>query len=232
MTFSYQSYRKLLQNLSHNHYNAKLIGTKGASSNKNLWLRHDVDTDFLGVLPLASIEYELEMKSTWYFLPDCPIYNLCSKPIEEITSKLHAMGHQVGLHIDASRYGDLDEMITSLNRYYSFFSNFLPISKTLSFHKPAPWLLNDVAIPGWINAYQKEFYSDVVYVSDSNRREFWNEDRLPMAIKNQKSLTLLTHPLWWKETSLDSDEIFDYSCKELGENQISSYLIETCKRFS
>lgn len=232
MDFSYQSYRTLLQGLLYNNYSIRLIGTTDSSTEKNLYLRHDVDTDYLGVLPLARIEFELGMKSTWYFLPDCPVYNLCSKQIKQIITELHTMGHQVGLHIDATRYTNQTEMIASVNEYYVFFSKFLPISKTLSFHKPAPWLLNDVFIPEWVNAYQKEFYSNVVYVSDSNRREFWNEDRLSMAIKDQRSLTLLTHPLWWKETSLDSEEVFNYCCKILGEGQVSSYLIDTCKRYS
>lgn len=231
MDFSYQSYRLLLQGLIQENYITQLIGNVD-SAKKKLYLRHDVDTDYLGVLPLASIEHELGMISTWYFLPDCPVYNCCSKPLEEIIVELHRMGHQVGLHIDATRYENLSELVSSIEKYFYFFGKFLPISKTLSFHKPAPWLLNDVSIPGWVNAYQKEFYSDVVYVSDSNRREFWNEDRLSRAIKDQKSLTLLTHPLWWKERSLDSDAVFELSCKRLGENQISSYLVETCKRYA
>lgn len=232
MDFSYQSYRTLLQELIHDNYTTQLIGNVGTSTDKNLFLRHDVDTDYLGVLPLASIEHELGMISTWYFLPDCPVYNLCSKQLEEIITKIHRMGHQVGLHIDATRYEGLAEMVSSIDNYFCFFSNFLPISKTLSFHKPAHWLLNDVSIPGWVNAYQKEFYSDVVYVSDSNRRDFWKEDRLFLAMEGNKSLTLLTHPVWWKEISYDSDTLFLYSCKVLGEQCIAKYLEETCKRYS
>jgi hypothetical protein len=68
------------------------------------------------------------------------------------------MGHQIGLHIDATQYENLEEMTSSIESYYEFFSSFLPISRTLSFHKPADWLLNDVNIPNWTNAYQKEYY--------------------------------------------------------------------------
>lgn len=231
LDFSYQSYGKLLRDLIANNYECSLIGeTKTAS--KLLFLRHDVDTDYLGVLPLAAIEHSLGLRSTWYFLPDCPIYNLYSSDLKRVVRSLAEMGHQIGLHIDATQYENLEEMISSVESYYEFLNSFLPISRTLSFHKPADWLLNDVNIPNWTNAYQKEYYSEVTYVSDSNRREFWREERLPKAINENKSLTLLTHPLWWKETSKTSEELFDYTCRILGNDVVRDYLKATCKRYS
>jgi len=231
LDFSYQSYGKLLRDLIADNYECSLIGeTKTAG--KLLYLRHDVDTDYLGVLPLAAIEHSLGLRSTWYFLPDCPIYNLYSSDLKRIVRSLADMGHQIGLHIDATQYENLEEMTSSIESYYEFLSSFLPISRTLSFHKPASWLLNDVSILNWVNAYQKAYYSEVIYVSDSNRREFWKEERLYTAINENKSLTLLTHPLWWKEASLTSEQLFEYTCKILGTNVVEAYLKETCKRYS
>lgn len=231
LDFSYQSYGKLLRDLIANNYECSLIG-ENKMAGKLLYLRHDVDTDYLGVLPLAAIEHSLGLRSTWYFLPDCPVYNLCSSDLKQIVRGLAEMGHQIGLHIDATQYENLEEMTSSIESYYEFFYSFLPISRTLSFHKPADWLLNDVNIPNWTNAYQKEYYSEVTYVSDSNRREFWREERLPKAINENKSLTLLTHPLWWKETSKTSEELFDYTCRILGNDVVRDYLKATCKRYS
>jgi len=123
-------------------------------------------------------------------------------------------------------------MVDAIELQYAFLSSFLPISRTLSFHKPASWLLDDVTIPNWANAYQKKYYLDVVYVSDSNRREFWKEERLSKAIDENRSLTLLTHPLWWKEASLTSTELFGYTCKVLGHDAVGAYLKTTCKVYS
>ena len=231
LDFSYQSYGKLLRDLIANNYECSLIG-ESKMAGKLLYLRHDVDTDYLGVLPFATIEHSLGLRSTWYFLPDCPVYNMCSSKIKLIIRKLADMGHQIGLHIDATQYTDLEDMIESTESYHVLLSSSLPVSRTLSFHKPASWLLNDISIPDWINAYQKEYYSDVVYVSDSNRREFWKEDRLYTAISENKSLTLLTHPLWWKQTSLTAEELFRYACDILGADEVGAYLKETCKRYS
>lgn len=229
--FSYQSYGKLLRDLIAYNYECFLIG-ETKTVGKLLYLRHDVDTDYLGVLPLAAIEHSLGLRSTWYFLPDCPFYNLYSSALKRIVRSLADMGHQIGLHIDATQYENLEEMTSSIESYYEFLSTFLPISRTLSFHKPASWLLNNVNIPNWVNAYQKAYYSEVIYVSDSNRREFWKEERLYTAINENKSLTLLTHPLWWKEVSLTSEELFEYTCKILGTDVVGAYLKETCKRYS
>ena len=144
LDFSYSSYRLLLQTLLTHGYEPRLIGETTTENEKVLYLRHDVDVDYLGVLPLAEIEHSLGIKSTWYFLPDCPIYNLCSSELKNILSVLHEQGHQIGLHVDATCYVDLEEMTEAINAQHSFFSSFLPLSRTLSFHRPAPWLLNDV----------------------------------------------------------------------------------------
>lgn len=231
LDFSYQSYEKLLRELIANNYVCSLIGD-GETIGKLLYLRHDVDTDYLGILPLAAIEHSLGLKSTWYFLPDCPVYNLCSSDLKRIIVQLADMGHHIGLHIDATKYDNFKAMVDSIESYHGFLSSFLPISRTLSFHKPAPWLLEDVTVPNWANAYQKEYYSDVVYVSDSNRREFWREERLAKAVNEDKSLTLLTHPLWWKSISLSPEELFEYTCKVLGHDAVGTYLKETCKIYS
>lgn len=231
LDFSYHSYEILLKELIKNSYSCSLIGNT-LKPGKLLYLRHDVDTDCLGILPIATIEHSLGLQSTWYFLPDCPIYNICSNSVKSIILQLADMGHQVGLHVDATQYDTFEEMIDSLESYHSFLSAHLPISKTLSFHKPASWLLEDVTISDWISAYQKEYYSDVVYVSDSNRREFWREERLYRAIEDNTSLTLLTHPLWWKDMSLTSEDLLEYSCNVLGHDAVRLYLKDTCKIYS
>jgi hypothetical protein len=56
LDFSYLSYEKLLRELIANNYVCSLIGY-GETTGKLLYLRHDVDTDFIGVLPLATIEH-------------------------------------------------------------------------------------------------------------------------------------------------------------------------------
>ena len=230
MNFSYASYAELLLKLKGLNYQSLNIGER-SSNGKVLYLRHDVDIDWKGVAFLSSIETKIGFKSTWYFLTDSPVYNLFFSEIENLISALVFGGHEVGFHIDATRYGSLTELEDDINRLYEFFSKRLPISKNLSFHKPADWLLQGIHIDGWINAYEAPYYSDVVYVSDSNRREFWKENRLPSALDSEKSLTLLTHPLWWHSESLGATETFDFACNSLGLLQVHNTLSSTAKLY-
>jgi hypothetical protein len=233
MDFTYNEYDGLMQYFLNNGYKPVLIGKEKKDSHKRtIFFRHDVDIDYLGVLPIANIEQQLGVFSTWYFLPNCSVYNLLCHELESIIIKLYSMGHQIGLHIDASQYESVENLKTDIEKIYTFFSTRLPLSKTLSFHRPASWLLNDIVINGWVNAYEKTYYSDVVYVSDSNRREFMDENRLSKAVSEGKSLTLLTHPLWWHEQSEDSDETFSKACRYLGCDRIHNYIAKTSKRYT
>ena len=231
LNFSFESYEMLLAHLNGLGYQSLLIG-EAKRNEKILYLRHDVDVDFLTVMDLAQIESDLGMQSTWYFLPNCPIYNLLSDTLLDIAQELNVLGHQIGLHIDASLYENVQAVENDLNRLFDFYSSYIPINKTFSFHRPASWALNDISIEGWVNAYQREYYSDVMYVSDSNRREFWKEDRISRAISDEMSLTLLTHPLWWKENSYSKDKISEFVYAKLGSEVAISYLADTCNLYS
>lgn len=229
MDFSYSSYHYLIELLLTHGYRFSLFTEN--PDEMHVYYRHDVDTDFLGTLELASIESEHGVHSTWFFLPDCTIYNLLSSDLFQVIDTLDKKGHSIGLHIDASRYPSLEAMSDDMDEQYVFFSKRLPIQKIVSFHRPAQWLLNDIQIDGWINAYEAKFYSDIVYISDSNRREFWQETRLSDALDTGKSMTVLTHPLWWHATPLDSLATYHHACEVLGSQRVGTYLQKTCKRY-
>ncbi|WP_422479455.1 hypothetical protein [Pleomorphochaeta sp. DL1XJH-081] len=231
MEFSYNQYHEILKMLMENKYVPQAIGIF-QENKKVLFLRHDVDIDYHGVLPMARIENELQITSTWYFLPDCPVYNLCSDPIKDIIKQLSEWEHTIGLHIDASQYSSFEDLADGLNRYFDFFSKVLPLSKTFSFHKPAKGLLANLHVQGWVNAYADEYFSNVVYVSDSNRRKFFYEDRLKNAITNNNPITLLTHPLWWHEEIADPEKTYELACEKIGSRAVGEYLSKTCKLYS
>ena len=245
MTFCYDSYGSLLSSLKADGYiSGKLDGREVPINSKILRLRHDVDTDILGVLPLAAVEESVGFASTWYFLYDNPIYNLFSDEVMSIVNKLVVNGHTVGLHVDAARYSDFHEMKESMNICYSLFNQLSKacgfesnlISKVFSFHRPAQWLLeNNVVIDDWVNAYRDDYFGmneKVVYISDSNRREFWKEDRINIARDSNRNITLLTHPAWWHNNQLDSDKTFDYLVLSLGAYRTRKTVAGTAKRYA
>ena len=193
---------------------------------------------------MAKFEEAASCHSTWFFLFDCPVYNIFSVEVMDIISKLVTNGHNVGLHVDAMRYSTFDKMKESLDGCLAFFDQMAcscgyqkgMISKVLSFHRPASWLLEkDIGIEGWLNAYKDDFFGmneKVVYVSDSNRREFWNEDRLMDGIKTGRNITLLTHPAWWHNAPLSDDETFDYIISSVGTTRIRHLICSTAKRYA
>lgn len=236
--FTYCLYREILQKLNEAGYVSRHID--GAVYNdKCLYLRHDVDTDILGVLPLAQVEHEENVVSTWYFLLDSPIYNIFSIEVSKIIDRLVSMGHMVGFHVDGERFKTVSEIREVLDKTVAI-ADCLGIhafSKTFSFHKPNPnFLSQDISIGGgYTNAYQPRYFGysdDIVYVSDSNRREFWKEDRLNVALTENRNLTMLTHPIWWHNNSLTSDETFDYVGESVGGQRVKQCLAETAKRYA
>ena len=238
MDFTYTDYRHLVRDLKASGYASRHIDGNDYNG-KSLYLRHDVDIDVLGVLPLAEIEHEEGLVSTWYFLPDSPVYNLFSEECTEIIARLNELGHMVGLHVDGKRFPSERQIKAALEgtlanaKVYGISG----LSRTFSFHRPASCLLEQSINlgGGWTNAYDERYYGlseCIVYVSDSNRREFWKEDRLDMAIKGGLNLTILTHPAWWHNSALASDETFDYLCESAGRRHVANHFACTAKRYA
>ena len=238
MKFTYSDYRYIVRNLKEMGYVSHHIDGNEFDG-KCLYLRHDVDTDFLGVLPLAEVEHEEDVVSTWYFLPDCPVYNIFSEEVSNIIYRLVSLGHCVGLHVDGKRFSSTKQMQAALDGTLAYADalGIKSLSRTFSFHRPAPWLLQQgIEIGGgWVNAYSERYYGlsdNIVYVSDSNRREFWNEERMGNAIANRRNLTLLTHPVWWHHSALSSDETFAYLSETVGSRHTALYFAATARRYA
>ena len=110
---------------------------------KNLiYLRHDVDILIEDAVKLAELEYELGVKSTYFFLVNTNIYNLNSYKNRFLLKKIISLGHAIGLHYHQNENekkineSEVKFQISTLERI---------IEKEIfiiSFHKPQPYLLN------------------------------------------------------------------------------------------
>lgn len=69
---------------------------------------------------------------------------------------------------------------------------------TVSFHQPSESILNgEVVLDKYINAYDKKYFKDVIYLLDSNK--IWKKQH-PIEIFKSKEFSkiqLLIHPMWW-----------------------------------
>lgn len=166
-------------------------------------LRHDVDFSIRNAIKIARIEQSLGIKTTYFFHLRSPLYNTLSAYAFQSIKQMSEMGHDICLHFDKSFYGDNfhQPLMDELNLFRTLF----PFCNTrvVSFHKVGKdaFNLDNLEMPfGIIHTYQKIFFKDISYHSDSgggwkrgnpiNSEDF--SKKLPMQI--------LTHPMWWTET--------------------------------
>lgn len=203
--FTRENYRKLLQ-LAKSKYNFIQFTEKQIAEGSILW-RHDVDYSPQSALKLAKIENEEGVKSTFFLLFHSEFYNLLEYVNTECFKSISNLGHEIGLHFDASFYNiqDVETLEKYLNIESSFLGEILQTKiKAFSFHNPFEFELscNENTYAGLINTYAKRFHKDIGYCSDSNG--YWRYKRLEDVLKESKSgsLQILTHPEWWQEEIL------------------------------
>lgn len=203
--FTRENYRSLLR-LAKSKY--KFINFTGSpiEDGSVLW-RHDVDYSPQSALKLAKIENEEGVKSTFFLLLHSEFYNMLEKVNTECFKNISKLGHEIGLHFDASYYSI--QNVESLEKYLTIESTFLGEIlgikiKAFSFHNPFEFELSctENKYAGLINTYATRFHKEIGYCSDSNG--YWRHSRLEDVLKDSKfkSIQILTHPEWWQDEVL------------------------------
>lgn len=194
---TYSFYEDCLNTMKKQGYTFESFASKNYDERYRIYLRHDVDIDFMGAYDLAKIEGENNVSSIFFFQPNNDFYNIMSDECLSIIKKIYDLGHEIGLHIDETLFKGEKEMIQNIKNTFEFYSNYIPVSNVISFHCPSSYILNNnIRIEGFINTYEKRFFEDIKYFSDSNRRIFWKDD-FYNSIKEGLSIQFLTHPFWW-----------------------------------
>lgn len=229
--FSYSSYRALLK--------ALLASGReptdyfcAPSREGQLILRHDIDIDIFGCERLAVEEEALGASSTWFFQPNNDYYNPLSSQCLRILRALSER-HTVGLHIDPVLFSSPEQLEREISNIYTFYSGYFRLHPVFSFHRPAKYL-TDASCPveGFINAYDQRFMNDMIYMSDSNRRPFFEGERFAQATSSRRSAVLLTHPIWWHEDDMGDDELAEHLAEQAAERICRSALRGNITRFS
>ena len=215
--FSYKFYISTINLFLENNYRFLSFKSQEYSEKKIIYLRHDVDnTDIRSVLNLAKIDNMCNVNSIFFFQPNAELYNMFSKECMAIIERVVEMGHEIGLHIDASIFSSIEELGNYINNTYNYYSLYFPLTNIISYHRPASFILNsDITIEGYINVYQEKFFKRIKYFSDSNRREFWKQKDFLSSIENNDSIQFLTHPAWWSEKEMSAHDVFLNYSKEL-----------------
>jgi hypothetical protein len=199
ITFTRAAFRQLLESFLKLGYSVcgfEAVCPKAA----HLILRHDIDFSPADALELGRIEADLGVHGIYFFLVASPFYSLDDPNTKAVYEALLGMGHEIGLHFDASPYSNHARV---LDHEVDRECNLLEArtgkpTQVISFHKPAKSLLGRTElVAGRLHTYQPKFFSRIGYCSDS--RGFWQYG-MPLeqeAVQQRRAIQLLTHPIWW-----------------------------------
>lgn len=202
--FSLDGYKTLINGLMSKGYKASSFRSVGAAYN-HLILRHDVDMSLEAALKIAELENNLGVSSQYFVLLRTEMYNLFSDRGLSILNKIMDLGHNIGLHFDSSIYRESEIEEAAAWEVSCLQAAIKKEIDMISFHRPVKkWLGCSKRIAGLDHTYQPRWFTEMLYVSDSRGGWHYGYPLDLRAVQENKSLQLLTHPIWWFETSEDT----------------------------
>lgn len=199
MAFTTDDYRLLLLQLLDSGYQFVDYQTVVAGK-RHVIMRHDVDMSLEFARRLAQVEAEFGISAIYFVLISGSLYNPLSAESRSHLDAIAALGHQIGLHFDASIYaGDRDSLDRAVRKELSALGTLIEQpSPIISFHRPAKVLLGDGNRFGDCeHTYMPKFFKDIGYCSDSRGQWFYQHPLEHESVKAGTALQLLTHPVWW-----------------------------------
>ena len=162
-------------------------------------LRHDIDFAPVYSLQMAELEHEAGVASTFFVLVDGQFYNPLQKEVIEQLRRIHALGHEIGLHFAVSSAVESDvgrevafrlELLSALAGVtVRSFSQHDPVNAGFASVSPPPGHYSCVDASRVIRDH------DLLYVSDSAM--MWRRYTFNTALEEDRNLCLLAHPHSW-----------------------------------
>jgi hypothetical protein len=205
----------------------KIVGT----DRPLVLMRHDIDMDLEAAVRMSSLEKNLGIFSTYFFMVRCPLYNVFSSTGAEMVREILAAGHQLGLHFDCALYQDItvDKLNTYISKECELLEQFFgrPVG-AVSFHRPGHLELSGVELEKWPNSYERVFLEKFKYFSDS--RGIWGHGN-PIeseAFYKRENLHVLTHPIWWTSAPMSPSKKLLLLVQQINQRS-EQYLSENCQ---
>ena len=164
-------------------------------------LRHDVDSEIWGCLPMAKIECSLGIKATYFLMCRSTSYNLFCIESIKVVRDLIRYGHDVGLHFMGELYehNDNEKIAEKILLETNIIQKEFDVKvNAVSFHQPSDRILNDnIEICGLVNTYNNNQMKGYYHLTDTNMQ--WKNGFPSDIFTNKKlqKLQLLIHPMWW-----------------------------------
>jgi hypothetical protein len=218
--FSYANYQHLIKTLKQTIPLVDFSDVR-ADDKQFFILRHDVEFSIQKAYDLAKIEHDfLGIQTSYFFQIRNATYNPFAFQNVKLIQAIHAMGHQVGLHVNSTGLTSLNQFEAFIQRDIALLQNGVDCAvNRFSFHRPTHDLLKlNLQIKGLINTYDHRFFHldeiehsnkerPIYYFSDSEHRWKYGD---PLLVLNQpiKKVQLLIHPYSWSKEGLDNTQNF------------------------
>ncbi len=233
MKFSLSSYEELIKIIKRS--NREIINFDDLINGKcGLIMRHDIDFSPAKASKIAEIEYKHKVVSTYFIMLKSDLYNLNDMNNIKHIKYIISLGHNIGLHFDASFYSKKNISLElackkECNILEKIFDHKIDI---ISFHRPEKEFIGrNKKIAGRYHTYMPLFINEATYCSDS--QGIWRYERPENLINNQsiQSIHLLTHPIWWTTPEkMTPGEKIDFHLR--GEiDKIKSIAAKNCKPY-
>lgn len=173
-------------------------------------LRHDIDYMPEWAERFGKVEAALGITAAYFFQVCAKPYNLRESRNTAIVRQLANWGHVLGLHFDTSWNPDVEwKQLASLCKedktLFEMMTGVKP-DEVVTIHNPHRFQdrILGQPIPDIRHAYEKEWFSDIKYLSDSKG---WYEGCMCGIFREKRyeRIQLLIHPYLWPE---DGDEDF------------------------
>ncbi len=202
--FSLAGYRGILQRAQALGYSLQCFaGFAPPLQQPVLLLRHDLDHSLRAALPLAELEAEHRVRSTYFVQVTGDFYNLLGREGRAVIARLVELGHEVGLHYDARRYAEAfgaggpaaAEACLRLDLALLADLSGEPVVSA-SQHLPCDTQGFAVRCAVRNEAYEDRFTAEpMTYISDSLLA--WRQATPHDLLDHRASFQLLTHPVKW-----------------------------------
>ena len=171
---------------------------------KSCILRHDIDLSISKALRMADFEASrpVQIQSTYFVLLKTDFYNPASRNSLSMLRNIVSMGHEIGLHFDEAAYSDnmdYKALCLAVESEAKILESILGIPiRTVSMHRPSTrFLESNYEFTDLINAYDKVYFRDYKYISDSRRT--WRENPIAAVESGEyRKLHILIHPFWYE----------------------------------
>lgn len=225
--FGMKAYKHLLQELAQKKLRPTTIWQSQPSYTK-LIIRHDIDFSIEHALEMATIEHELGVSSTYFFMLTSNMYNLLSRSSQDMVREIQQMGHKISVHFDPIAHNMLNQFQSEKYLFEKLFNVNVDI---VSIHRPGPFLENNnLLLSGIPTTYNDAFFNDMVYLSDSGGRDVTPSIQQYLNSPCKYGIQLLIHPIWWTATSDSATQTIDYWYRER-EAFIHSEIRQNCRSY-